>query len=217
MIRLERASKEAVRYALLKLHYAKTVCVNQVAYSVFENDIFCGVIAFGIGANPNYATSLKVNRGEYLELVRVALNGKQTTTSQCLAVAIRLLKKENPQVKILVSYADSAQNHLGTIYQATNWIYLGDDTCKTQNFIYNGKLFHRKTLASKYNLSSIKSVASEVPQSRKHKYIYCYDKDLLNYWKQFSKPYPKKCGSSVTGGTPTFQVGGSVQIDSAAQ
>lgn len=217
MIRLERASKEAVRYALLKLHYAKTMCSYQVAYSVFNENIFCGVIVFGIGANPNYATSLKCNRGEYLELVRVALNGKQTFTSQCLAIAIRLLKKENPQLKILVSYADSAQDHIGTIYQATNWIYLGNDTCKTANFLYNGKLLHRKTLTSKYNLQAIQSVAKEIPASKKHKYVYCYDKKLLEYWVRYKKPYPKKCGSSVMGSTPDFQSGGNVQINSAAQ
>ena len=33
--------------------------------------------------------------------------------------------KQLPKPKVIVSYADTSQNHHGYIYQATNWIYTG--------------------------------------------------------------------------------------------
>ena len=33
--------------------------------------------------------------------------------------------KRHTGLKFLVSYADPAQGHLGTIYQATGWVYTG--------------------------------------------------------------------------------------------
>ena len=38
---------------------------------------------------------------------------------------LKQLKKDAPMVRLVVSYADCDQEHLGTIYQATNWIYEG--------------------------------------------------------------------------------------------
>ena len=51
--------------------------------------------------------------GEVMELVRVALNGKQPCTSECVGAAIRQLHKDEPQVKLIVSYADMDQGHSG--------------------------------------------------------------------------------------------------------
>ena len=60
-----------------------------------------------------------------MELVRVALNGKQEKTGSAVAKSLWLLKKKAPVVRLVVSYADSEQGHSGIIYQATNWIYTG--------------------------------------------------------------------------------------------
>ncbi len=125
-MRLTVANKEAIKYACLKFHYAKSVPVNSFGYNVFNNDDeWCGVVLFGRGANYHIAGEYGLVQGECLELVRVALNGKQEMTSQCVAAALKALKKDCPLCQLVVSYADCDQNHLGTIYQATNWIYVG--------------------------------------------------------------------------------------------
>ena len=96
-----------------------------------------GVAAFFSegGANNNLAKAFGKNSGEVLELERVALNGKQEYTSQAVAMALKQLHKDDPLCQIVVSYSDHRQKHLGTIYQATNWIYLGlTITSDTQYF-----------------------------------------------------------------------------------
>ena len=96
-MRLEIASKKAIKYACLNFHYAKVVPVNTFGYSVFNNDNeWCGVILFGGGASANVGKPYKLNYGQYLELVRMALNGKQESTSKAMSIAIKLIKKKKP-------------------------------------------------------------------------------------------------------------------------
>ena len=126
-MRLKKASKKAIEYACLKFHYAKVKPAHCFGYSVFNNKKeWCGVILFGGGASANMGKPFNLNYGQYLELNRMALNGKQESTSKAMSIAIKLVKKDNPTVKLLISYADKGQNHFGIIYQATNWYYTGE-------------------------------------------------------------------------------------------
>lgn len=46
-------------------------------------------------------------------------------TSQFLAASLRALHRDHPEVRAVVSYADSDQGHVGTVYQAVNGTYTG--------------------------------------------------------------------------------------------
>lgn len=200
MIELKLANPKAIKYACLNFHYAK--CVPSVSYgfNVYENGEWCGVILFGLGATKNIASPFGLNQGEVLELVRVALNGKQTATSQCVAAALKKLHQSNPLCKIVVSYADLDQEHAGTIYQATNWIYLGRMNEGNRGaFIINGKKTHPRTIGSMGGVQSIKWVrenldanATEFITKGKHKYIFVFDKRLRKEYLKQHQPYPKK-------------------------
>ena len=200
MIELKLATPKAVKYACLNFHYAK--CVPSVSYgfNVYENNEWCGVVLFGLGATKNIASPFGLNQGEVLELVRVALNGKQSTTSQCVAAALKKLHQMNPLCKIVVSYADLDQEHAGTIYQATNWIYLGRMNEGNRGaFIINGKKTHPRTIGSMGGVQSIKWVrenldanAEEFITKGKHKYIFVFDKRLRKEYQKQHLPYPKK-------------------------
>lgn len=200
MIELRKATAKAIRYACLHFHYAKSVPAVQFSYNVYEDGEWCGVILFSIGATPNIAKPFGMVQGEVLELVRVALNGKQKTTSECVAAALRKLHIDAPQIKIVVSYADADQNHIGTIYQATNWIYLGKANEGSRSaFIINGKKTHPRTIGSAGGTQSIKWVrehldpnAQEFFTKGKEKYIFVFNKKLRKKWLSKALPYPKK-------------------------
>lgn len=200
MITLKKATAEAIRYACLKYHYSKCVPSSAYSYNVYNQaDEWCGVILFGVGATPNIAKPFGMAQGEVLELVRVALNGKQPCTSECVGAALKRLHKDAPQVKIVVSYADADQGHLGIIYQATNWLYLGlNGKGERSAFIIHGKKIHPRTIGSAGGVQSLKWVrehidknASEFFTKGKNKYIYVFDKKLRKKWKSEAKPYPK--------------------------
>lgn len=199
MITLTKASPKAIRYACMNYHYSKSVPSVLYGYNVYQNGEWCGVILFGLGATPNIAKPFDMIQGEVVELVRVALNGKQNATSECVACALRRLHSDAPQIKIVVSFADADQNHAGIIYQATNWLYLGKFGAGDRSaFIINGRKVHPRTIGSAGGVQSIKWVrenldanAEEFITKGKHKYIFVFDKRLRKKWLREALPYPK--------------------------
>lgn len=190
-MRLEKASSKAIKYACLHFHYAKIMPVTSIAFSVFnDKNEWCGVITFGGGASANMGTPYKLKFGQYLELTRMALNGKQESTSKSMSIAIRLIKKSCPSVKLLISYADKGQNHYGTIYQAANWYFVGESESSGTDYYFNGKWRHDRTL-NDYGREFLSKLPKR-KRSGKYKYIYPLDKNLLYMCKELSKPYPKK-------------------------
>lgn len=192
-MKLTKANSKAIKYACKNFHYSQSVPTVQYAYNVYnDKDEWCGVILFGGGANNNLAKSFDLRNGEVLELERVALNGKQEQTSKAVSIALRLLHKENPIVKLVVSYADHRQKHLGIIYQATNWIYLGMTKTSDFQYFYNGKWTHERTINSKSNKEELKATLQKRQNSNKFKYVYCFDKELKEKYNEIKKQYPNK-------------------------
>jgi hypothetical protein len=228
---LKKASKEAIKYACLNFHYAKSIPVNVHGYAVFNNnEEWCGVILYGTGANNNIATGYGLKQGEVIELVRMALNGKQESTSKALALSLKLIKKDVPLCKLVVSYADKDQNHTGIIYQATNWVYTGIsmENKTDSSWMVNGKRYHGRIVSdwvkSKGGLNGLTRKefihkhydknAEEFVTKGKIKYLYTLDKSMLQLVKGLSKPYPKSV-SSVNVNTSDFQLenGGSIPTE----
>lgn len=200
MITLKRATTEAVKYACLNFHYAKRVPASRYAYNVYSDGEWCGVVIYGPGASPYLATSNGFETGEILELVRVALNGKQPFTSEAVAKTLRQVHKDAPQVKAIISFADMDEGHVGTIYQATNWVYLGIGGKRADgNFIVNGKKYHNKTIWEKHlthaDLAKIDPNFKMIRANGKRKYIYVFDKELRKEWQKKALPYPKNMRS----------------------
>lgn len=199
-MRLEKASLKAINYACKHFHYSKSVPANPCGYNVF-NDAgeWCGVILYAVGANRSIASPYNLRQGQVIELVRVSLNGQQESTSKAVSISLRLIKKDCPLVKLIVSYADCDQDHKGIIYQATNWYYEGLFNAGTRSaFIVKGIKRHPKSIHSlgvKQTLSEIRKHldpdATDFITKGKHKYIYPIDKSMIELCKSRAKPYPK--------------------------
>ena len=185
------------------------VCIStmQNLFRLFNMDITCirtvnGAVLFysGGGATPRLAGSVGCFVGEVLELVRVALNGKQSHTSECISAALRKLHQEAPQIKIVVSFADCDQKHIGTIYKATNWLYLGMNSGHGYKFfIINGKKTHPRSIGARgwkqsleWLRQNVDKQAQKIYSKGKHKYIFVFDKRLRQKWLKQAQPYPKK-------------------------
>lgn len=208
-MRITRANTAAIKYACLHFHYAKRVPVNTIGYNIYNNqDEWCGVVLFGTGANIHIGCEYELPQGGVLELVRVALNGKQECTSQAVAMSLKQLHKDCPLVQLIVSYADCDQNHLGTIYQATNWIYTGTNNIgDTGGFIIHGKLVHKRSIYGKWVIDngkrrmihqSLEDVrrfidpnAQDFRTAGKRKYLMPMNKQMRKKILPLAQPYPK--------------------------
>ena len=157
---------------------------------------------FGIGANRNIGSPYGLACGQVLELVRVALNGNQGHghTSQVVMMAVRQLRRDAPLVRLLVSYADEDQGHVGKIYQATNWIYTGEvKSGAIGGVLVHGEKMHMKTASSRYGTKDIEWLrehvdpdAENVMTKGKLKYLYPLDKRMRKQVERLRKPYPKE-------------------------
>ncbi len=119
-----------------------------------------------------------------LELNRMAFDDylPKYSESRCIAISIRLLKKNTPHIKWLLSYADGCQCGDGTIYRASGFKLVGLKENKTMLRMPNGKIMADKTL----NNSNYKKIGQSSGYWKKNgakpiegnqlRYIYLIDK-----------------------------------------
>jgi hypothetical protein len=151
---------------------------------------------------------------EAAELVRVALApGRAHPTSQCVAISLKLLHRQSPGLKLVVSYANRGQGHVGTIYQAGGWIYLG--TSEQSYIKVKGKIEHPRTLYDRFGRNGqsipwlrqhVDPRAERVPMAPKLKYVMPLDPTLRRKLAAEALPYPRR-ERSDTGDTPADQAG----------
>jgi len=174
-LKLNPCSYKAAKYAVENWHYSHSMPTGKlVKYGAWEDDKFIGDVMFGRGANQYVAGHLNCDVTEACELVRVALKEHQTPVTRIVSIALKLLKKDNPGIKMVYSYSDiTNQGHHGIIYRAGNWKYHGVRESKGGHFIVNGRLVHNRTLNSKYgSKDNYPENVEPAPVQRKHFFTY---------------------------------------------
>jgi hypothetical protein len=225
VLKLDWCSHEAAKYACEKWHYSGRVPTSKSArIGVWENGEFVGAVVFSWGANPSMARTLNLAITECAELTRVALRYHAAPVSRILSLAFRILKKQSPGLRCLVSYADPDQGHHGGIYQGGNWIYVGT-TATADDYFVRGRRMHRRALNASRKahkdsavpaanaLEWIRKVldpsAKCVRGSSKHKYLMPLDAEMKARIAPLARPYPKRpCAGSADSGTSAIQAGG---------
>jgi hypothetical protein len=198
-LKIDWATNDAAKFACLNWHYSKAMPVGKlVKVGAWENGKFIGVVIFGRGANNNMLKPFGLEQDDGCELVRIALTKHEIAVSKIMAVAIRFLKKSQPGLRLIVSYADPEQGHHGGIYQACNWIYAGPSD-KAIKIFYKGKWSHKKTV----NDAGVDQThLSKKVVAGKHKYLMPLDKEMSDKIASLAKPYPKRVKQAMTGDQP---------------
>lgn len=109
-----------------KNHYSGKVVPNSsLHFGCFLNSKLGGVMSFGPSINKKGTINLVKNTGwnEFIELNRMAFSDylPKYSESRCIAIAIRLIKKNAPHIKWIISFADGTQCGDGTIYRASGF------------------------------------------------------------------------------------------------
>lgn len=168
-------SNEAIPWILHK-HYARRIPPIQFSFGLFEKKILTGIVTYGCPASmPLYKYICGPEWSPYvLELNRLCVDSKTKNASSFLVSnSLRLL----PAPRIVVSYADTAQGHIGYIYQACNFLYTGE-SAKRKDFCADGttKLHPRNTIDTYGTIANAKRVLGDkagwIQRSQKHRYIY---------------------------------------------
>ena len=167
---------------LLYKHYAKRMCSISYAFGLFIDGVCEGICTFGKPPSPplcNGVCGVEFSSFVY-ELNRLVVNDglPKNTLSRFVSECLRKL----PEL-VIVSYADTAMNHNGYIYQATNWIYTGKTKERTDIGSEDG------THSRHYN----KGETERKFRSSKHRYVF-FTKHKKKWIKRLNykiEPYPK--------------------------
>lgn len=119
---------------VIKHHYSGKVAQNsQLHFGCFLDGRLHGVMSFGPSIDKRKMLGLGLvetdNHGmrekwnEFLELNRMAFDDvlPRNSESHCLAIAFRLIKKNAPHIKWVVSFSDGTASGDGTIYRAAGF------------------------------------------------------------------------------------------------
>ena len=196
--KVESIHKDQTKEWLKYKHYAQRIPPMSYTFGLFNDNKLIGVCTYGTPISKELCVNVCGEKWKsiVIELNRLVVEDDlpKNTLSFFVGQTFFLL----PKPKIIVSYADTQQNHNGYIYQATNWIYTGL-TNKNYDWKLKGTNKHSRTLNGQYNaeyMSKHPDKFEKVARSQKHRYFMILaSKKLRNqlikklgYPKQ---PYPK--------------------------
>jgi hypothetical protein len=169
-----------------KNHYSGKVVPNSsLHFGCFLDNKLHGVLSYGTSMDKRKVLPLVTGTGwnDMLELNRMAFDNylPKYSESRCIAITIKLIKKNAPQIKWVLSYSDGTQCGDGTIYRASGFHLTGIKENKTI-LEWDGKIIADKTL----NNSNYKKLGISAGYAKKNgavaltgfqlRYIYLIDK-----------------------------------------
>lgn len=206
-LKLDYCSYKAAKYAVDHWHYSRRMPdPKTLKIGVWEGTRFIGVVIFSRGVSAtNISKSLNISSVEIAELSRVALDKHFSPTTKIISIALRMLKLQSPGLRLVISYADANQGHLGILYQAGNWIYTGQSAAVPLLHDKAGRLIHDRACSAsgiKRQFGVLKRVPRRadlvsIPQLKKYRYMMPLDDKMRQVLVRLRKPYPKRAGSDT--------------------
>ena len=223
-VSVQAMNSDDAKKIIVEKHYTHAWTTCSQALGIYyetdnEHDFFegkvtklIGVLVYGnpVGSNSLAAISDGLKKKEVLELTRLYIDDGYGKNIESLSISksIKWLKQYWPKLKYLISFADPEQEHVGTIYQATNWLYTGI-SAKDEWYIIKGERIHPRTVGERYGTRSMAGlkhmgiIAERTLMHGKHRYIYVMKggkqrKRLLRSLHYDTLPYPKQYTKTVT-------------------
>ena len=196
---VQEIPKALAQEIVVKNHYLHRKAPCSKAFGLFnESQELLGVVMYGTPASAPLRAGIagKDEANNVVELTRLWIDDSAPKNGESFLIG-RSMKQAGKE--ILVSFADTGQNHLGIVYQATNWLYTGLSAKRT-DWTVIGESKHGQTWADKYTANEMRATFGERFQlkerSRKHRYVFINAKgkrkaELLSKLNYKITNYPK--------------------------
>lgn len=177
---VERVPNAETHDFILNRHYARRLPSISYAFGLFRGGALEGICTYGTPSSAPLRTGVcgKEYSHLVLELNRLfLLNNHRNDASYLVGHSLRML----PRPRVIVSFADTSQNHTGTVYRASNFTYCGLSAKRTDWKVRGLEHLHGQTIADEFRGVPNRSVAMREkygsdfylePRSRKHRYVY---------------------------------------------
>ena len=181
-------SKVANEFVKLNHYSGKVVPNSTLHFGCFLDGKLHGVLSYGTSMDKRKILPLVENTGwnEMLELNRMAFDEylPKYSESRCIAITIKLIKKNAPHIKWILSFSDANLCGDGTIYRASGFQLIGVSKNTSTYQLPNGEVVcsltssaHRtKESNGKSGTSWIKDNGGIKLDGFQIRYIYLLDK-----------------------------------------
>ncbi len=182
---------------------------TRLCLGVFDEAQLQGVVVLGVGPRMAHRLVAGAQPNDGLTLTRLWLADALPHNSESWVIGqtVHFLRQHTP-VKFLLSYADPTAGHVGTIYQATNWLYTGLSQAQPTLDLGDGIARHTRSVGSALGTYSVAYLqahgidAQRVPGTGKHRYVLFVDRRWRKRLAVATFPYPKKGASESCTSNP---------------
>jgi hypothetical protein len=200
---IEQIPSRVANELVVANHYLHRSASTMFAYGLYDGLHLVGCIIYGKPANQQLCKGVcgPEESDRVIELTRLWIEDgtPKNTESYLIGNSLKMLP---PEYDILVSYAEIGAGHVGTVYQATNWIYTGMSD-KHVEWVLDGQAGkHSRHLFDEVGgTAKAKEIygdrLQQVQRPRKHRYIMLRGnktrrKELTRKLRYKVLPYPKK-------------------------
>lgn len=227
-VTIREIGKATAKEMIVTYHYSHAWTMCRYALGIFyetdkkdvlgnsEQLIGCLVYGYPVGRSAIKSVIDGLEKDQCLELTRLFIHDGYGSNIESYAMgqSFQWIKENAPNIKMLLSYADPEQLHLGGIYQATNWLY---QDCRDIQLMPNYsisltsnpyKWIHSRTVFSRWGSHNLEHLKTQMgkenirefwrkKESPKHRYIQVLGQNksekrkLTKQLKHKVSPYPK--------------------------
>jgi len=209
--RIKEINRKTAEKVIIEYEWLGDMAITNKFYGIFFGN-FCGGV---ICINTNGVTAFGekgfgVKKGELSYFARGACPfwTPSGTASRLLSYALKLEKKRG--AKITIAYADHDAGEYGTVYQATNWYFIGyTKGSQATQYVKGNRVLDSRTWNQKQKIDKTYRARLEAdgwklqPASNKGRYVYILADEpertrIYKKIKPLIRSYPKrKCEDSL--------------------
>ena len=156
-------------------HYSNTLPkLNKHFIGFYLNNEIVGVVTLGWGTRPKHTIKKifsSLDTKDYYEIGRMCMldTMPRNSESQMIKSLCKWIKKNEPNIKVLFTWADGMLGKVGYVYQASGFIYCGYS--ETDIYLKEGTKIHprqMKGILEKYNNDRRLTVRPSIEEMRQY-------------------------------------------------
>ena len=199
-LRVEPVLPRVVQDIVTQRHYLHSMpAATRKCFGVYCEKALVGAVVFTSGARQGHNLLAAIKPQEMATLARLWLvdDLPKNAESRVIGFVLRYIR-QHTDWKLLLSYADPNAGHVGTIYQATGWLYLGQQEPSSYLDLGDGKLLHPRTVYERYGSNAVGHLrrtginATRRTVAAKHRYAYVLHPAWRWRLRGMARPYPTK-------------------------
>ena len=201
-LQVEPVTSKTIAHLIEQQHYLHSMpAAARACFGVYHQNGLNGAVVFTSGARQGFQLLAGSRPQEVATLARLWLSEDLpgNSESRVLGFVLRHLRRNTPW-KLLLSYADPQAGHVGTIYQATGWLYLGQTPPSSYLDLGDGRLQHPRSVYERFGSNAVRHLRNTgVQASRrilagKHRYAYLLDPSWRWRLAGHKQAYPRASG-----------------------